>query len=308
METQGAVSLLASPQKDVKFPHEFLLCSSSSRETDWSSLFDLASLGCKFKLCLVRIQFNQNPWKLQSNSFLFSQPHPLKMPLVNEFLLVRFQFNQNQRKLQSNSLIFRGKLNTNVNLHHGSEDFENCKNDERKYIDSFFLSCLNHIHLLLQFLVYHNTALFATFLDSSAHSSVRHGCDISTFLNGLMVWTMKTIYFLNTYQLGWSSWPPGPPGSPGTPGTPEHSNHPDYSDDLDYVDHLDHLDMDYLVNLYHLDHLHRMFSTLHSPSFHSSINLTRPCRSLGPPGPSFHPSQQFAKKVDVALSSFSETA
>ena len=132
--------------------------------------------------------------------------------------------------------------------------------------------------------------------DSSARSSVRHGCDISTFLNDLMFWTMKTIYFLNTYHLGWSSWPPGPPGSPGTPGTPEHSNHPGYSDDLDYVDHLDHLDMDYLVNLYHLDHLHRMFSTLHSPSFHSSINLTRPCRSLGPPrshgppgpfGPSF---------------------
>ena len=115
-----------------------------------------------------------------------------------------------------------------MNLHHVSKDFDNCKNDERKclysriwkfglcniakwfeysgsisIIDSFFLSCLNHIHLLLQFLVYHNTALFATFLYSSVRSSNRHGCDISTFLDDLMVWTMKTIYFLNTYHLGW---------------------------------------------------------------------------------------------------------
>ena len=34
-------------------------------------------------------------------------------------------------------------------------------------------------------------------------SSVRHRCDISTFLDILTVYTMKTIYFLNAYHLGW---------------------------------------------------------------------------------------------------------
>ena len=34
-------------------------------------------------------------------------------------------------------------------------------------------------------------------------SSVRHRRDISTFLYILTVYTMKTIYFLNAYHLGW---------------------------------------------------------------------------------------------------------
>ena len=33
--------------------------------------------------------------------------------------------------------------------------------------------------------------------------SVRHRRDISTFLDILTVYTMKTIYFLNAYHLGW---------------------------------------------------------------------------------------------------------
>merc|ERR1711928_111733 len=52
-------------------------------------------------------------------------------------------------------------------------------------------------------------------------SSVRHRRDISTFLFILTVYTMKTIYFLNAYHLGWYSWPPGPPGPPGPPEPPE---------------------------------------------------------------------------------------
>ena len=51
----------------------------------------------------------------------------------------------------------------------------------------------------LRFLVQQNTALFSTFL----RSSVRHRRDISTFLDILTVYTMKTIYFLNAYHLGW---------------------------------------------------------------------------------------------------------
>ena len=37
----------------------------------------------------------------------------------------------------------------------------------------------------------------------SVRSSVRHRRDISTFLDILTVYTMKTIYFLNAYHLGW---------------------------------------------------------------------------------------------------------
>ena len=56
---------------------------------------------------------------------------------------------------------------------------------------------------LLRFLVQQNTALFSTFRPSSVRPSVRHRRDISTFLNILTVYTMKTIYFLNAYHLGW---------------------------------------------------------------------------------------------------------
>ena len=37
---------------------------------------------------------------------------------------------------------------------------------------------------------------------SVLRSSVRHRRDISTFLDILTVYTMKTIYFLNAYHLG----------------------------------------------------------------------------------------------------------
>ena len=40
-------------------------------------------------------------------------------------------------------------------------------------------------------------------LSSSVRPSVRHRRDISTFLDILTVYTMKTIYFLNAYHLGW---------------------------------------------------------------------------------------------------------
>ena len=56
---------------------------------------------------------------------------------------------------------------------------------------------------------------------------VRHGHDISTFLDNLMVWTTKTIYFLNAHHLGWSSWPPGSPGPPGQTGSPGSPGPPD---------------------------------------------------------------------------------
>ena len=54
--------------------------------------------------------------------------------------------------------------------------------------------------LLLRFLVQQNTALFSTFRPSSV---LRHRRDISTFLDILTVYTMKTIHFLNAYHLGW---------------------------------------------------------------------------------------------------------
>ena len=41
---------------------------------------------------------------------------------------------------------------------------------------------------------------FSTFCQSVG-SSVRHRCDFSTFLDNLMVWTMKTIYYLNAYHV-----------------------------------------------------------------------------------------------------------
>ena len=49
-------------------------------------------------------------------------------------------------------------------------------------------------------------------------SSVCHRRDISTFLDYLMVSTMKTIYFLKAHHLGRSSWLHWPPGSPESPG------------------------------------------------------------------------------------------
>ena len=55
------------------------------------------------------------------------------------------------------------------------------------------------VEKLLRFLVRQNTALFSTFL----RSFVRHRRDISTFLDILTNYTMKTIYFLNAYHLGW---------------------------------------------------------------------------------------------------------
>ena len=60
--------------------------------------------------------------------------------------------------------------------------------------------------------------------------SVRHGRDNSTFLDNLMVWIMKTIYFLNAYHPGWSSWPYGSPGTLLPPWPNDH---------LDHMDHLD---------------------------------------------------------------------
>ena len=54
--------------------------------------------------------------------------------------------------------------------------------------------------LILRFLVQQNTALFSTFRPSSV---LCHRRDISTFLEILTVYTMKTIYFLNAYHLGW---------------------------------------------------------------------------------------------------------
>ena len=69
-------------------------------------------------------------------------------------------------------------------------------------------------------MVYQNTTLFYTFRPSS---SVSHRRDISTFLDNLMVYTMKTIYVLNAYHLGWSSWVPGSPEPPGPPWPPDHS-------------------------------------------------------------------------------------
>ena len=49
---------------------------------------------------------------------------------------------------------------------------------------------------LLRFLFQQNTALFSTFRPpSSVRPSVRHRRDISTFLDILTVFTMKTIYF-----------------------------------------------------------------------------------------------------------------
>ena len=73
---------------------------------------------------------------------------------------------------------------------------------------------------ILRFLVYQNTTLFSTFRPSA---SVSHRRDISTFLDNLMVYTMKTIYVLNAYHLGWSSWVPGSPEPPGPPWPPDHS-------------------------------------------------------------------------------------
>ena len=55
---------------------------------------------------------------------------------------------------------------------------------------------------ILRFLIQQNTALFSTFRPS-VRPSVRHRRDISTFLDILTVFTMKTIYFLNAYHLGW---------------------------------------------------------------------------------------------------------
>ena len=53
--------------------------------------------------------------------------------------------------------------------------------------------------LKLRFLVQQNTALSSTFRPFV----LRHRRDISTFLDILMVYNMKTIYFLNAYHLGW---------------------------------------------------------------------------------------------------------
>ena len=73
---------------------------------------------------------------------------------------------------------------------------------------------------ILRFLVYQNTNIFSTFRPSS---SVSHRRDISTFLDNLMVYIMKTIYFLDAYHLGWSSWAPGSPELPRPPWPPDHS-------------------------------------------------------------------------------------
>ena len=54
-------------------------------------------------------------------------------------------------------------------------------------------------------------------------SVLRHRRDILTFFDILTVYTMKTIYFLNAYHLGW---PPGPPGPPGPAGSPEFPGSP----------------------------------------------------------------------------------
>ena len=56
---------------------------------------------------------------------------------------------------------------------------------------------------ILRFLVQQNTAQFSTFLRPSVRPFVRHRRDISTFFDILTVYTMKTIYFLNAYHLGW---------------------------------------------------------------------------------------------------------
>ena len=53
----------------------------------------------------------------------------------------------------------------------------------------------------LRFLVQQNTALFSTFF--RPFILLRHRRDISTFLDILTVYTMKTIYFLNAYHPGW---------------------------------------------------------------------------------------------------------
>ena len=66
------------------------------------------------------------------------------------------------------------------------------KNLSRKFLHMYFL----------RFLVQQNTALFSTFRPF-VRPSVRHRRDISTFLDILTVYTMKTIYFLNAYHLGW---------------------------------------------------------------------------------------------------------
>ena len=61
-------------------------------------------------------------------------------------------------------------------------------------------TCDISLRHLLRFLVQQNTALFSTFRSSVLLCQRR---DISTFLDILTVDTMKTIYFLNTYHLGW---------------------------------------------------------------------------------------------------------
>ena len=65
---------------------------------------------------------------------------------------------------------------------------------------------------ILWFLIHFRTLLY--FPLSVRPFVPRHRRDISTFFVNLMVWTMKTIYFLNAYHLGRSSWPPGPSGPP----------------------------------------------------------------------------------------------
>ena len=53
---------------------------------------------------------------------------------------------------------------------------------------------------ILRFLVQQNTALFSTFRLSGL---LHHRRNILTFLDIWTVYNMKTIYFLNTYHLGW---------------------------------------------------------------------------------------------------------
>ena len=57
---------------------------------------------------------------------------------------------------------------------------------------------------MLRFLVQQDTDLFSTFRSFVRPSVLlRQRRDKLTFLDNLTVYTMKTIYFLNAYHLGW---------------------------------------------------------------------------------------------------------
>ena len=89
---------------------------------------------------------------------------------------------------------------TNLQIHHISciTTYHNCE-QKNSVLSNLITSAKSSP--LLRFLVQQNTALFSTFRPPFV--LLRHRRDILTFLDILTVYTMKTIYFLNAYHLGW---------------------------------------------------------------------------------------------------------